>query len=675
MPDSQLSAGNPATVLTSERKLALFQAVFDEIPDVIVLKDHKGDFLLCNQTVARLYNTTPEQMMGRHDDDFGVPKAIADGFRDNVLGIMARGETEVVFEDSCDAITGELRHFKSIKRPFKDAQGNNQILVIAHDITDVVRAQQKVALSEQRLQEVMTATQEGVWDWHVPSGKVIHNERWFSILGFSEGEVANNVEAFSAHLHPQDRPQVWERLQRLLDGTDAIYNSEHRMVRKDGSVIWVQDRGRLVERDAQHQPLRVVGAYADITERKRNQVALEHALDMAQSATRAKSDFLATMSHELRTPMNGVLGMAQLLQMTGVSEAERLDYAKTIFSSGKTLLALLNDILDLSRIEAGQLTLDHQAFSPGSLISDTVKSFEEPARRKGIRVTVDTHKLHTGTYMGDPLKLRQMLSNYLANAIKFTRQGDVHVQVTDVQDSAQQPMLEFLVRDSGIGIAPDKQALLFKPFTQADSSTTREFGGSGLGLSIVARMAELMGGYVGLQSEFGIGSQFWFRVPAPAAANLDASATPPGNAPDRDDATAPPALTGHLLVAEDNPVNRMVIGALLENLGLTADFVEDGQAAVNAVMQGTPYHLILMDIQMPTMGGLEASRRIRQWESAQGMPRNTVVALTAGAFEDDRQKCLDAGMDDFLSKPIDLITLSKSLQHWLSPQGQPASGP
>jgi PAS domain S-box-containing protein len=667
MPNPHPSPSQPSAETSSEHKLALLQAVFDEIPDVITLKDAKGDFLLCNQTVARLYNTTPEQMVGKHDDDFGVPKPLADAFRANVLSIMARGETEVVLEDSIDAVTGELRHFKSIKRPFKDTQGNNQILVIAHDITDVVHAQQKVAASERRLQEVMTATQEGVWDWHLPSGKVIHNDHWWSILGFSQGEIADNVEAFSAHLFADDRPQVWESLQRLLNGTDVYYHSEHRMVRKDGSVIWVQDRGSVVERDAQQKPLRVVGAYADITERKRNQMALERALDIAHSATRAKSDFLATMSHELRTPLNGVLGMAQLLQLPHISEAERVEYAQTIVKSGHVLLNLLNDLLDLSKIEAGHMTLEHQTFGLTGLVNDTVKSFEEPARRKGISVTVDTAGVQRDIYRGDAHKLRQMLSNYLGNAIKFTPQGEVCVKVTEHQDMAQRSLLAFSVIDNGIGIAPEKQSRLFKPFTQGDSSTTREFGGTGLGLSIVARMAELMGGSVGLHSEPGLGSRFWFRVPVEWGADNTAGALPPTDTKNPDKGQTEAAPAGHLLVAEDNLVNRIVIGAMLKKLGLTADFAEDGQAAVAAVMKGTLYHLVLMDIQMPTMDGLEATRRIRKWEGEQGLPRTTVLALSAGVFDDDRQRCLEAGMDDFLAKPIHLANLSKALKQWLKP--------
>lgn len=641
---------------SNQRNLALLQAVFDEIPDVIVLKDAKGDFLLCNQTVARLYGTTPEAMVGRHDDDFGVPKDVADGFRQNVLGIMARGQTEIVFEDSVDAVTGERRHFKSIKRPFQDADGNNQILVIAHDITDVVRAQHKVAESEKRLRDVMAATQEGIWDWHVGTGQVTHNEQWYRLLGFSKGEIADNVEAFSSHVHPDDRQRVWDQIQALLQGTTQSYHSEHRMVQKDGSVIWVQDRGRIAERDDHGQPMRVVGAYADITERKQHQVALEQALSTAQEATRAKSDFLATMSHELRTPLNGILGMAQMLQMTQVDETTRRDYANTILDSGQSLLRLLNDILDLSKVEAGRLELDPTVFDIKQLMADTTLAFEELAHAKGLTLQTRYCHLRSSHYLGDAMRLRQMVSNYLGNAIKFTAQGSIVLEVGEVSTDGKTAQLEFSVSDTGIGIAPEKQSLLFNPFTQADSSTTRQFGGTGLGLSIVSRLAKLMRGGVGLESNVGIGSRFWFRV-----------ATEPQLKPQTEPARhhTASALSGRILVAEDNPVNRMVAQALLESQGLKPEFVEDGQAAVAAITTGATYDLILMDIQMPVMDGQQATRRIREWEAAQGAKHCPIVALTAGAFDDDRQRCADAGMDDFLAKPIELDSLIALLTRWL----------
>jgi len=668
MPDNCALPG-AAELAKSQQRLALFEAVFEEIPDVIVLKDAKGDFLLCNQTLARLYNTTPEAMVGKHDGDFGVPQDVADGFRANVLGIMARGETEVVFEDSRNAITGEIRHFKSIKRPFKDAHGNNQILVIAHDITDVVRAQQQVAQSEQRLQEVMTATREGIWDWHVASGRVVHNQQWYRILGFAEGEITGHVDAFSARIHPDDKPLVWQRLRQLLSGEREFYNSEHRMLCKDGSIIWVLDRGRVAERNAQGEPARVVGTYVDISERKRHELELNHALALAQSATRAKSDFLATMSHELRTPLNGILGMAQLLLMPGLAESDLSNHARTILSSGQTLLGLLNDLLDLSKVEAGKLKLVHVPFSPRLLLSDTAAVFAPLAQVKGVQLQISSQGLQHDNYWGDNNRLQQMLANYVSNAVKFTAQGSVNVEVTHQSDPAGQAWLEFSVQDSGMGIAADQQALLFQPFTQADSSSTRQFGGTGLGLSIVARMAELMGGQVGLQSQLGEGSRFWFRVPAlvPPTSMATPALSPPVAAPlTRAAQSSATPLRGRVLVAEDNAVNRMVIQALLNSVGLQAEYVENGHAAFEAVRHGPRFDLILMDVQMPLMDGQQATRCIRQWEADSGAARTSIIALTAGAFAEDRQRCAEAGMDDFLTKPIDRAALTQTLRRWLA---------
>lgn len=276
-----LSAGEDIT----ERKKAevdlreneqLLHAVIDEIPDPVILKNHKGDFLLCNQAVARLYNTTPEAMVGKHDGDFGVPRDMADAFRDNVLGIMAKGETEIVFEDSQDSATGEIHHYRSIKKPFKSALGQDQILIVAQDITDVVKAQAKIAVSEKRLQEVLAITNEGVWDWHIPSGKVIHNPQWFKLLGAAPGEIEETVEAFAGLVHPEDRETVQKRIAALLDGSSADYVSKHRMLRQDNRPIWVLDRGRVVERDDRGQAVRVIGSVTDVTFQVEYQHQLEH---------------------------------------------------------------------------------------------------------------------------------------------------------------------------------------------------------------------------------------------------------------------------------------------------------------------------------------------------------------------------------------------------------------
>lgn len=265
---------NASKALEANQKL--LRTVIDEMPSVLVVKDANGNFVLGNKTIADLYGTTPEQMIGKHDDDFGVPKEIADGFRENVLSIMAKGETQIVVEESMDSLTGEIRHFKSIKKPFIDSEGNQQILVIATDITEILEAQRKVIESEHVLQEVMEIAHEGIWDWHIPSGKVIHNHQWYELLKLKPEEYVNTVEAFQSLLHPDDIILVKERLRALLNGSESVYYSEHRMICSDGSEIWVQDRGDVIERDESGNPIRLVGAFTDITYQKKHQSELEY---------------------------------------------------------------------------------------------------------------------------------------------------------------------------------------------------------------------------------------------------------------------------------------------------------------------------------------------------------------------------------------------------------------
>ncbi len=423
-------------------------------------------------------------------------------------------------------------------------------------------------------------------------------------------------------------------------------------IRADGAGDRHYEPGITPLNDRRGRQIGRVVTFRDVTERRQVIAELARARDAAEDLARVKSEFLATVSHEIRTPMNGVIGMTALLLDTGL-DAQQRHYVETIRSSGGHLLSIINDILDFSKFDAGQLSVEQVPFEPGRAVASVVALLEPQANQKGLVLTLTVGSAVPARCAGDEFRVRQIVTNLVGNAIKFTATGTVSVSLDadSPQPDGTAQRLRLAVTDTGIGIPASHMDRLFRPFSQVDASVARRFGGTGLGLAICRGLAEMMGGSITVDSEPGRGSTFrvdWTVQPLAAA---------PAEAPEP---AAPPVMATtrpiRILVAEDNRVNQLVVVHMLRRLGHNADLAEDGEEAVAAVAR-TPYDIVLMDVQMPMVDGLTATRRIRAADGAQ--PR--IVAMTANAMAGDREVCLAAGMDDYLSKPIDVDRLSAVL--------------
>ncbi len=531
--------------------------------------------------------------------------------------------------------------------------------------TRLERSNQETEAARQDSELILSSVGEGICGVD-PAGKVVFvNPAARRMFGWAEDEgVGIDLHARTHHhrLDGSPYPPTDCAVSKTLRDGEVRRVDEDYYWRKDGSAFPVEYTVTALKRDGRING--AVNVFRDIAQRKRVETELLGAKEAAEIANQAKSQFLATMSHEIRTPMNGIFGMAQLLLMPELSEAERHEYARTILNSGHTLLTLLNDILDLSKVEAGKLKLAHAVVDPRQVVEETAALFAEAAHAKGVGLETDCRCAAGQRYWVDPIRLRQMLTNLVSNAVKFTASGSIRVNVAELEREGHQALLEFSVTDTGIGIAADKQSLLFLPFSQVDGSTTREYGGTGLGLSIVRSLAKLMAGEVGVVSREGKGSRFWFRIRADVLREGEESRH--GDRTLDQPAREATEADEHVLVVEDNADNRSVIEALLGKLHFRAHSVENGQEAVDAITRGMQPALVLMDVQMPVLDGLKATRRIREWEREFDRPRLPIVALTAGVFEEDRQHCVAAGMDDFLAKPIDVHDLALTINKWVA---------
>jgi signal transduction histidine kinase/ActR/RegA family two-component response regulator len=464
---------------------------------------------------------------------------------------------------------------------------------------------------------------------------------------------------------PQDlAQQYYADEHQVIETGEPLLNHEEVSIKDNTNLtLMIASTTKVPLRDSSGEVVGLVGVTRDITDAKQAEAELEEARDQALTASRLKSEFLATMSHEIRTPMNGIIGMTELLLNTPLDD-EQQDYARIVLGEANSLLGIINDILDFSKIEAGKMVVESTPFMLSDVIARVAELMRVRAGEKGLALHVDIAPDIPALVRGDPTRLRQILQNLVGNAVKFTRSGEIRIIVSVDRRSGADLKIRFSIRDTGIGLSEVARNRLFKPFTQADGSTTRKYGGTGLGLAISKRLAELMGGQIGVESEEGKGSTFWFTVTLEEQVALGSvDARPSSLASEKPDADKADLL---ILVAEDNPTTQSLALKQLRSLGYRARLVGNGMEVVDEVVSHPgQYALVLMDCQMPVMDGYEATRLIRNDEKNSGR-HIPIVAITASAMMGIREKCLAAGMDDYLAKPVSMEALQQTLQQWLA---------
>lgn len=530
-----------------------------------------------------------------------------------------------------------------------DANGGHVRMIGTHiDITERKRAEEKLEESEELFRSVMESSTVGMIIEEINGVRVKGNAAMARFFGYTEEEFAN-VTPFDVS-YPEDIPELRERRAELISGKVAFFQRERRYIHKNGHTIWGLLNVTLMC-DATGQAKYLISQLPDITERKLAEEELRATKELAEAASRAKSEFLAMMSHEIRTPMNGILGYAELLRSTRI-DAEQLDYVSTIAGSGRALLRIIDDILDFSRIESGQVVLDEVEFQPGALVREVAALLAPQAASKGIEIQteIDDRCLEV---RGDQGRVRQVLINLAGNAVKFTSEGFVSLGLRVGAISGGRVALEFTVRDTGEGIAEEKVREIFEPFRQADSSVTRKYGGTGLGLAISRRFVELMGGSLTVESAPGAGSCFTCTLEFALVEKV----VPTEKRTAAFDESFALRYPLRILVAEDDATNRKLIERVLRKFGYSALLAQQGREAVELYRREKP-DCILMDMQMAEMDGLEATRRIRLHEQAAGGRRVYILALTANVLPIDIEKCLGAGMDGHMGKPLRVEALA-----------------
>jgi PAS domain S-box-containing protein len=701
---TQMEPDPPPSKFDSTHSAVLLDSLLGSAPVVVAFVDSERRYLRVSDGLARFHGMPRDVLTGRP-----VAQILPDlwsHLEPIYARVLDRGET----------VTNVELQYQHPGQPeplywlasYYPVYAEGRIIaagVILVDITERRRAAAVLHESEKRLAYALDAASEGLWDWNIPTGATYYSPGWIESLGYALEDVPPHISFWESIVHPDDMPRVQQALQAHLKGRTRIYRCENRLRTKSGAYRWTVYRGKVVEWDADGKPLRMVGTDTDITERKRAEEALyrlnatlesrvaarteelaranrelaAHAREL-ERLLRFKSEFLANMSHELRTPLNSLLILSRLLagNPDGNLTERQVHYARAIHGSGEDLLQLIDDILDFAKTESGTLSFHYEHVAFSDVIRTLQRTFRHVAEEKCLDFTIETSPALPYSLQTDPMRLRQILTNLLSNAFKFTERGRVSVNIYPASHRLMPPspgrnVAAFEVSDTGIGIAAEKREIIFEAFRQADTGTDRRYGGTGLGLTICRQLTAQMGGEITLASKPGKGSTFTVYLPMRAEKHGSAvsdGARPPSESGGMDDKSAvasqefvpPPAaerVQKKILVVDDDPRNRYSLSAALEAERYAVITAASGESALEALDRQPDIDCVLLDIMMPDMDGYETARRIRAQPRFEHL---LVIAVTAKAMAEDMQKCMEAGCSEYLSKPVDTTKLLEIIQ-------------
>ncbi|HEY1096587.1 MAG TPA: ATP-binding protein [Alphaproteobacteria bacterium] len=517
--------------------------------------------------------------------------------------------------------------------------------------------------TKERLDLAITGSNDGVWDWDIATNNLFLSSRWKEIVGYTNDEMPNAMKAFDLLIHPDDRDRVWKTSDDYINKKTDSYGSTFRMRHKDGSWRWIMSRGQALWHDDETKAYRMIGVHTDVTSMKQMEEKLNIARETAEEANQAKTDFLSHISHEIRTPLNAIIGISRLLtQAQPLTESYR-EHINVLHTGSKNLQFLINDLLDLSKLDQGSLVLEKRNFKLRDMVSENIDLYRYHAGEKSISLHFESNIPADAVYYGDSLRISQVINNLLANAVKFTDAGSIQITLnrSEKTNKNNTDMISLIVEDTGIGIPHSQLKNIFHKFTQSDHSISRRYGGTGLGLSICKELCDLMDATIDVHSMEGQGSEFTVTIPLQHAdkSALDETENEHNNAqPDRPHNNRP-----RILLVEDYQPNIFVAEALLESIGYDCDSVENGEEALRLLTspRRQVYMAALLDLQLPDMSGYMIAEETRTYEAQNGLPPLPLIAMTAHTSKSHQDRCIISGMNDYMMKPIDLSALEKML--------------